>query len=105
VPIINTLIQGTEDSTKVLKAFIRYIPREWKEEFQDDDRKADQLRTYSVISYYCKKANIFEGDNTAEIDELLIHFMNQIHQYSDVKHPVFVKYECLNLVGIIYNLR
>ena len=103
VPIINTLIRGSEDSSEVLKAFIRYIPREWKDPIDDDDRKADQLRTYSVLWYHCKKTNLFEN-NSIECSELLTHFLNQINEYSGERHPVFVKYEWLNLVGIIYNL-
>lgn len=105
VPIINTLIQGIEDPTEILKYFVRYIPREWKEPLDDDDRKADQLRTYSVISHYCKKMNLFDEGVFPEATELLTHFLNQITEYSHERHPVFVKYECMNLVGIIYNLK
>ena len=105
VPIINTIIQGTDDASDILQCFMRYIPREWKEPLDDDDRKADQLRTYSVLAHYCKKANLFDDETVSESQELLTHFLNQINEYSHEKHPVFVKYECLNLVGIIYNLK
>ena len=105
VPIINTIVQGTEDSTEVLKSFIRFLPREWKEPIEDDDRKADQLRTYSVLAHYCNKINLLDEEVFPESAELLTHFLNQVNEYSTHSHPVFVKYECLNLIGIIYNLK
>jgi len=105
VPIINTLMQSVEDSTEILKCFIRYLPREWKDPIEDDDRKADQLRTYSVLAHYCIKVNLLDESVFPECNELLTHFLNQINEHSHDKHPVFVKYECLNLTGIIYNLK
>ena len=36
---------------------------------------------------------------------LLTHFINQINEYSYDRYPVFVKYECLSLIGIIYNIQ
>lgn len=105
IPIINTLIGSLDDPTEALKSFIRYIPREWKDPIEDDDRKGDELRIYSVLSHHCKKLNLFDEEKFPECTELLTHFLNQINEYSHDKHPVFIKYECLNLIGIIYNLK
>lgn len=105
VPIINMLVQSASDHTDILKCFIRYIPREWKDPLEDDDKKADQMRTYSVLAYYCNKANLFDFEKVPESQKLLTHLINQIHDYSSEKHSVFVKYECLNLAGILYNLK
>jgi len=62
------------------------------------------MRIYSVIAHHCKKQNLFNQGNLEESNLLLTHFLNQINEYSQESHPVFVKYEWLNLIGIIYNL-
>lgn len=105
IPIINSLVQNTDDYSDILKWFIRYIPREWKEIPEDDDRKADQLRFYSVLSHHCIKQNLFNEITVPDSNKLLTHFMNQINDYSSDKHPVFIKYEWLNLIGILYNIK
>ena len=105
IPIINALIQSSGDHSEILKWFMKYIPREWKEIPDDDDRKADQLRFYSVLSHHCQKLNLFNEATVPDSNRLLIHFMNQINDYSNEKHPVFIKFEWLNLIGILYNIK
>jgi hypothetical protein len=104
VPIINTLLRIASDPIKVLRNFIKFIPQEWKEPLEDDDRKADQLRIYSVIAHNWKMQGLFKDPDWQESNLLLTHFLSQINDYSLEAHPVFVKYECLNLIGILYNL-
>lgn len=98
-------MQITNDPVEILKTFMKYIPQEWKDPLDDDDRKADTIRIYSVISHHAKKYNLFNDETFPENTLLLTHFINQINEYSNDKHPVFVKYECLNLIGILYNLK
>lgn len=105
IPIINTLVQIAKDPADVLKTFIKHIPQEWNEILEDDDRKADQIRIYSVVAHHAKKYNLFDPEVFPESSLILTHFINQINEYSYDKHPVFVKYECLSLIGIIYNIQ
>lgn len=105
VPIINSLIQNSKDPESVLLTFIKHIPLNWDGEIEDNDRKADQLRTYSVLAHYCCKYDILSQVKHPECSNIIIHFINQVNQYSREGHPVFVKYECLNLIGILYNIQ